>query len=106
MNASTWDDQAECYLRDVVNRDSGVHGGSVPCAWPTTIFEISWVSRNRTPNRTIIETNFTLQVIPTLAAVGVSADPSDTSVFSKLLQDALEQQKGLLGFGEYLILEC
>ncbi|KAK6614369.1 hypothetical protein H4I96_00690 [Botrytis cinerea] len=79
MNASTWDDQAECYLRDVVNRDSGVHGGSVPCAWPTTIFEISWV-------------------IPTLAAVGVSADPSDTSVFSKLLQDALEQQKGLLGF--------
>ncbi|KAF7905074.1 uncharacterized protein EAF01_005595 [Botrytis porri] len=79
MNVSVWDPRSESYLRDVVSRDNGIHGGGVPCAWPTTIFEISWV-------------------IPTLAAVGVSANPSDTSVLINLLQNTLEQQKGLLGF--------
>ncbi|KAK9786221.1 putative ent-kaurene synthase protein [Seiridium cardinale] len=79
MNSSSWDDKAESYLKDVVSRDDGAHRGGVPCAWPTTIFDISWVTT-------------------TLATVGVSPDPSDSLILRKTLQDALQEQKGLLGF--------
>lgn len=43
MNSSTWDDEAEAYLRSVIYRDNGLGCGGVPCAWPTSIFELSWV---------------------------------------------------------------
>jgi len=50
MNISEWDDEAEAYLQDVVGRQiigelfPGKLGrGQVPCAWPTTIFEVVWV---------------------------------------------------------------
>ncbi|KAK7966227.1 uncharacterized protein PG986_000504 [Apiospora aurea] len=41
MHVSSWDDDSELYLRNVVYR--GVpHDGGVPSAWPTTVFEASW----------------------------------------------------------------
>ena len=43
--SSSWDNEAENYLRDVVSAGSGKNNGSVPTAWPTPFFEISWVSR-------------------------------------------------------------
>lgn len=43
MHASVWDDKAEAYLRDVLEYGAGRGNGSVPCAWPTTIFELTWV---------------------------------------------------------------
>ena len=45
MNASAWDDECESYLRTVLSRN-GPEGsaGSAPCIWPTTFFEIAWVS--------------------------------------------------------------
>ncbi|KAK6067517.1 hypothetical protein SCUP515_10119 [Seiridium cupressi] len=76
MNSSSWDDKAESYLKDVVSRDNG----GVPSAWPPTVFEISWV-------------------VTTLATFGVSPDPSDSLILRKTLREALEEQKGLLGFG-------
>lgn len=41
--SSVWDDESESYLRTVLSQD--VRGGkrSVPPAWPTTVFEVSWV---------------------------------------------------------------
>lgn len=42
MQASVWDDKAEQYLRNVLQRAPGNVG--VPSAWPTTIFETAWVS--------------------------------------------------------------
>lgn len=44
MHASMWDDRAEAYLRATLAFGSGQGDGSVPCAWPTTIFELTWVS--------------------------------------------------------------
>lgn len=44
MHASVWDDEAEAYLRKVLKYSTGRGNGSVPCAWPTSVFEISWVS--------------------------------------------------------------
>lgn len=49
MYASTWDDMAEAYLRDALRNSTGQGDGGVPCAWPTSIFELSWVSCKRKP---------------------------------------------------------
>jgi hypothetical protein len=43
MKSSTWDHDAEAYLRIVVEQYAGLAKGGVPSAWPTTIFETSWV---------------------------------------------------------------
>lgn len=49
MNASVWDVEAQDYLTTVVERSKTVNGyGGVPCAWPTTIFETSWVGQTST----------------------------------------------------------
>ncbi|KAK4234574.1 Copalyl diphosphate synthase [Achaetomium macrosporum] len=81
MNASVWDDEAEAYLRRVLRRQrpKGIDPGSVPCAWPTTIFEISWA-------------------VTTLKTAGVTIGKSDRLQFRDLLEKTLLEQKGLLGF--------
>lgn len=43
MNTSVWDDESEAYLRTVLNHGAG-ELRSLPCAFPTTIFEVTWVS--------------------------------------------------------------
>ncbi|OTB18376.1 hypothetical protein K445DRAFT_309112 [Daldinia sp. EC12] len=79
MNSSSWDDEAETYLRTVLHRPNNLDRGSVPCAWPTSIFEVSWV-------------------ISTLASAGVPIGKSETSAFCDLLQERLRVQRGVLGF--------
>lgn len=43
MHASEWDHDAEAYLRTVLRQGTEPYRGCVPCAWPTTMFEVSWV---------------------------------------------------------------
>ena len=45
MHASNWDDDCEEYLRQVLSQSANIQGQgrAVPCAWPTTFFELSWV---------------------------------------------------------------
>ncbi len=45
MNISSWDEDAEMYLRRVIHEGSGKGNGAVPCVFPTPVFEISWVWR-------------------------------------------------------------
>jgi hypothetical protein len=40
---SDWDDEAEAYLRNTMQECQGHGSGAVPCAFPSTIFELSWV---------------------------------------------------------------
>ena len=47
MHASTWDEEAEDYLRHVVSAGAGKGSGGVPSAFPSTIFEITWVRTER-----------------------------------------------------------
>jgi hypothetical protein len=47
MHASSWDVTAEQYLRNVVQYGSGQGTGGVPSAWPSTIFETTWVSTTK-----------------------------------------------------------
>jgi hypothetical protein len=45
MNCSTWDDEAETYLRIVFEHHAYIgNRGGFPSAFPSTLFEISWVS--------------------------------------------------------------
>lgn len=43
MSASAWDDECEEYLRHVVTYGSGRRTGGVPSAFPSNIFELTWV---------------------------------------------------------------
>lgn len=47
MKIPTWDDDAEAYLRLVIECGDGKGNGGVPSAWPSTNFEIIWVRMNR-----------------------------------------------------------
>jgi len=54
MNSSTWDADAEQYLRIVMNsRGLGEQFQGVPSAFPTTIFETAWVSTATLSNRNL-----------------------------------------------------
>ena len=44
INSSTWDDDCETYLRNVVACGAGKKTGGIPSAFPSTIFELTWVT--------------------------------------------------------------
>ena len=44
MNRTSWDDEAESYLRRVFATSEGGPNGGFPSAYPSTYFEITWVS--------------------------------------------------------------
>ena len=44
INTTTWDNEAESYLREVIQNAGSDKAGGVPCALPTSIFETGWVS--------------------------------------------------------------
>ncbi|KAI2463815.1 hypothetical protein F4781DRAFT_440232 [Annulohypoxylon bovei var. microspora] len=79
MYSSVWDDEAEAYLRNVLKYCTGHGNGSVPCAWPTRIFETSWA-------------------LTTLAESGVRVDSPEALKIGDFLEEALSTQKGILGF--------
>ena len=83
MNVSEWDPEAELYLRHVISAGPGRGSGGVPSAFPSTYFEYCWA-------------------LSTLLKSGYQ--PSDLGSeylqgLAKILQDALEQSNGTLGFG-------
>ncbi len=43
MHSSTWDSEAELYLRKALHEGSGNSGDGVPNVFPIPIFEVSWV---------------------------------------------------------------
>lgn len=44
LHSSEWDDESEEYLRHVIKHAAGRGSGAVPSAFPSTHFEITWVS--------------------------------------------------------------
>lgn len=43
LHSSTWDDEAELYIRRVLSEGAGEDNGGVPSVFPIPIFEITWV---------------------------------------------------------------
>ncbi|KAI4193816.1 MAG: hypothetical protein LQ346_003826 [Caloplaca aetnensis] len=80
INAATWDDRAENYLRTVVTAN-GMRG-TVPSAYPTCIFELSWA-------------------LSTLLAPGLlprQLTGPEEEKLRQLFENALDQQDGVVGF--------
>jgi len=46
MNVSAWDDEAEAYLRMVLDKSEVSGSGGFPAAYPSEVFEIGWVSNH------------------------------------------------------------
>ena len=44
MRCRCWDDEAEAYIRLVISNGEGKASGGVPSAYPSTFFELTWVS--------------------------------------------------------------
>ncbi|KAA8567501.1 hypothetical protein EYC84_010509 [Monilinia fructicola] len=84
MNASVWDSEAETYLRSVTTQLSSnyPHGG-FPSAFPTTIFETVWITA------TLLDSGFTTQDFL----------PERLDEIKDLLKTTLENQGGIVGFG-------
>ncbi|KAL1863004.1 hypothetical protein Daus18300_008160 [Diaporthe australafricana] len=79
MHASEWDQDAERYLRTVLRQGTSQSKSCVPCAWPTTLFEVSWT-------------------VTTLAHSGITIQEKESAVLRKLLQHALAEGQGRVGF--------
>ncbi|KAI5925012.1 Ent-kaurene synthase [Camillea tinctor] len=78
---SNWNSRAESYLRAVLKHQGprGNGNGGVPCAWPTTIFEITWV-------------------ITTLAGVRFPFREASSARICKFLEQSLATRHGTIGF--------
>ena len=61
MKSSTWDIEAEKYIRSAIQHGSGHGNGGVAGAYPTNFFEVTWVSNNSHLVTTII--NFSIALI-------------------------------------------
>jgi len=84
MYSTFWDPKAEAYLRNSICNSAGIGSGSVPSAYPSSIFELSWV-------------------LSTLLESGVSKDDLGTDTcekFGSFLKTELERKGGTVGFGQ------
>ncbi|KAG6355250.1 hypothetical protein INS49_004332 [Diaporthe citri] len=79
MHASEWDDDAESYLRTVLRQGTGHGRGGLPCAWPTTMFEVSWT-------------------VTTLAHAGIPLEEEYSAALRAVLERALSEGQGRVGF--------
>ncbi|KAK8109443.1 Ent-kaurene synthase [Apiospora kogelbergensis] len=79
MYSSVWDERAVAYLERVVANGSGNGDGSVPCAWPTSIFEVAWA-------------------VTALMESGASVSDQASCSIAQFLDDALASNTGIVGF--------
>ncbi|KAI1809974.1 hypothetical protein GGS20DRAFT_580254 [Poronia punctata] len=79
MDVPEWDSKAEQYLRTVIKLGPGRGDWSVPCAWPTTIFETCWSAS-------------------VLCSAGLSVPEVDGGRIRAFLRQCLEKNKGIVGF--------
>lgn len=80
LHSPVWDEAAEQYLRNVLNRPGS--GGGAPSGFPTLIFESCWTIS------TLLTSGYTIDDFPT----------EDTQNITIYLQQAFKTQHGLLGF--------
>ncbi|RDL34572.1 uncharacterized protein BP5553_07700 [Venustampulla echinocandica] len=87
MGCSTWDQEAESYLRSVITGGTGRGNGGVACAFPTTIFEVTWVLS------ALLSAGFTVDEL------GVYNVKRLSGIIEKEFQD----RNGIVGFAPQLI---
>lgn len=84
MHCHPWDDSAEEYLEKVIADGPGAGNGSVPSAFPSTNFELTWS-------------------LSTILGVGMSAENLETEALVRIgnfVEAQLSSGGGVMGFGE------
>lgn len=101
MNCTAWDHEAESYLRTVITEGAGKGSGGVPCAFPITIFETTWVCAFLS-----LDTEYDMltgnQVLSTLLKSGFTAKTLGAYNLERLsstLELEFHKQNGIVGFG-------
>ncbi|KAL6364112.1 hypothetical protein LRP88_02028 [Fusarium phalaenopsidis] len=82
IGASKWDDEAESYLRHILQTGAGHGDGGIPGTHPTTFFECSW------PLATLLQAGFLVEDIECDGMHGLA----------DILAAALQDGKGIIGF--------
>jgi hypothetical protein len=83
MHSTTWDDEAEAYLRHVVKAGMGHGDGGVPGTFPIHYFELDWVVA------TLLHAGYT---VPELGAV--------VGDVGSVIRKGFAEDGGVIGFGE------
>ncbi|KAF7881618.1 uncharacterized protein EAF02_006306 [Botrytis sinoallii] len=87
MNTSIWDNESEIYLRNTIIEGAGKGNGSVPCAFPTTFFEFTWVVS------TLLKAGYTPEEL----------GEYNLSILVDHLQQELSHRHGVIGFAPSLL---
>lgn len=98
MNASAWDDEAEAYLQMVLDKAEVSENGGFPPAYPSEVFELSWVSMDIYP---IHRSTKPIQVLSTLLGAGFTPNDlgrSNVDLIADRLELALSHGGGVVGF--------
>ena len=105
MNCSTWDVEAEMYIRNAILHGSGHGNGGVPGVFPSNIFEVTWVSNDSHTFTSVTNVNTALiqgKLVSTLDEAGYTAESLDHQNVRDIisyLKGHFSAQEGLLGFG-------
>ncbi|KAF7191955.1 Ent-kaur-16-ene synthase, partial [Pseudocercospora fuligena] len=94
MRASAWNDEAEAYLRHVMEHGQGHGGGAVPGTFPTHLFELNWIIATLLQAGYTL-TDFTDDALDTIATSVRSAFTEGRGVIGHAI-DADDTAKGLL----------
>ncbi|KAL4905807.1 hypothetical protein BDW74DRAFT_177509 [Aspergillus multicolor] len=94
IHASSWDDDAEAYIRAAAEFGMGKGSGAVPSAFPTTLFEMSWVAS------TILQVQD-----PSNSPLSERSQNALTTV-ARYLQGIFESQDGVVGFAPGVIVDA
>ncbi|KAF9061663.1 terpenoid cyclases/protein prenyltransferase alpha-alpha toroid, partial [Rhodocollybia butyracea] len=82
MSISEWDEEAESYLRHVIQQFKCYGYGAVSCSWPTTVMEFGWSVCN------IMESGFDLKQL----------DQVSLAKIGNVLHSYLTAENGIIGF--------
>ncbi|CAN8100051.1 unnamed protein product [Discula destructiva] len=82
INCAEWDEEAEVYLKAVLAHGTGARDGGVPSAWPTSIFDVTWVTAALSKSTCRFATDDARSVL-------------------NFLEDCLASQHGVVGFTKF-----
>jgi hypothetical protein len=86
MNTTSWDDEAEAYLHNVIKAGQGHSAGGVPGTFPTHLFELNWVVG------TLLHFGFAPEDLGDVAVEGISS----------IVKQAFVEDGGVIGHGEHI----
>ncbi|KAM3067355.1 hypothetical protein ACMFMG_005288 [Clarireedia jacksonii] len=90
INSKDWDNGAESYLRNVITDGAGKGDGSVPCAFPTTFFEFTWVVS------TLLKAGFTASEL----------GDYNLEILIRHLEQEFKDRDGAIGFAPSLLADA